>query len=252
MTPDNSTRDNSTRDNNNGVMDYFSASSCDLTPASVHNIAHVLYVPVSHAPEVTRNCASILSVAELQRTDRLARQGDKALFIQRRAFRRYCASLALRSSLPLSQVVFEDTEKGRPYLPNLPDYWFSFSSCCYGIAAAWSETHAVGIDIENQTLKLEATELARHYFTPTEADVVERLDGPASLHAFFQFWSLKEAALKSIGEGMPFGLDVFAFELNPIPRVVHTPPDRGGPEQFSAHMIDCSDSCVAMITRELV
>jgi 4'-phosphopantetheinyl transferase len=233
-------------------MDYFAASSCDVTPASVHKIAHVLYVPFSHSTEVTRYCASILSVTELQRADRLVTQGDKALFKQRRAFRRYCACLALGSSLPLSQTIFKETEKGRPYLPNSPDYWFSFSSYSRGIAGAWSETHAVGIDIENQTLKLEATELARHYFTTTEAEVVERLDAPASLRAFFQFWSLKEAALKSIGEGLPFGLDVFAFELNPIPRVVHTPPDRGGPEQFSAHMIDCSDSRIAMITRELV
>ena len=245
------TMDNSTRENNNGVMDHFAASSYDLTPASVGNAVHVLYVPVSHSPEVTRHCESILSVAELQQADRLVRQGDKALFKQRRAFRRYCASTALGSSLPLSQIVFEETEKGRPYLPNLTDYWFSFSSCSRGIAGAWSKTHGVGIDIESQSLKLEATELARHYFTTAEAEGIERLDGPESLRAFFQFWSLKEAALKSIGEGLPFGLDVFAFELNPNLRVVDAPPDHGGPGQFSAHMIDSPDSCVAVITREL-
>ncbi len=32
---------------------------------------------------------------------------------------------------------------------------------------------------------------------------------------FYQFWSLKEAALKSIGEGLPFGLYAFEFEVDP-------------------------------------
>jgi 4'-phosphopantetheinyl transferase len=71
------------------------------------------------------------------------------------------------------------------------------------------------------------------------------------LRIFFQFWCLKEAALKSIGEGLPFGLEAFAFELDPILRVVHAPPDHGGPERFEAHMIDGIDSCAALVTQIL-
>ena len=53
---------------------------------------------------------------------------------------------------------------------------------------------------------LEPLELAQRYFSAAEA--VNRPGGPACLQAFFRFWSLKEAALKSIGEGIPFGLDL--------------------------------------------
>jgi hypothetical protein len=49
---------------------------------------------------------------------------------------------------------------------------------------------------------------------------------------FFAFWSLKEAALKSRGEGLPYGPNAFEFELDPSLRVVHAPPDYGGPERF--------------------
>ena len=66
---------------------------------------------------------------------------------------------------------------------------------------------------------------------------------------FFAFWSLKEAALKSIGEGLPYGLNAFEFELDPSLRVVHTPPDYGGAERFSAHVIEGTESCTAMVIR---
>ena len=48
------------------------------------------------------------------------RKAAKAHFKQQRAFRRYCGALALGSPLPLSRIAFEETEKGRPYLPELP------------------------------------------------------------------------------------------------------------------------------------
>ena len=56
--------------------------------------------------------------------------------------------------------------------------------------------------------------------------------------------------MKSIGEGLPFGLDVFEFELDPYLRVVNAPSDHGGPEQFNAHMIEGTDnSCAALVIR---
>ena len=121
-----------TRDDSVRINDLFAANSRDLTPAPARHAVHVLYAPVSHDPEVTELCASVLSDTELQRADRLVAEGDKALFEQRRAFRRFCGALVLGSSRPLSQIVFNETEKGRPYLTDLPDHWFSFSSCRIG------------------------------------------------------------------------------------------------------------------------
>ena len=65
-------------------------------------------------------------------------------------------------------------------------------------------------------MDLEPTELAREFFSGAEANAVERAGGLERQRIFFQLWSLKEAALKSIGEGLPFGLDAFEFELTPI------------------------------------
>jgi len=239
------------RDDSDRVDDHFASSARDLTPPHVRHAAHVLYVPFSFDFEVSRHCASVLSDTELQRADRFANEYDKALFKQRRAFRRFCGATVLGSSGSLSQVVFEETKNGRPYLFDLPNIRFSFSSCRFGFLGAWSSTHWIGVDIEDQTRSLEAAELARCFFSGAEASVVEGGGGRERLRTFFQLWCLKEAALKSIGEGLPFGLDAFEFELAPNPCLVHTPPGYGESEQYNAHIIEGIDSCIALVIRSL-
>lgn len=238
-------------DKSDRINDHFASNMRDMTPASVSHAAHVLYVPVSHDQEVTMYCSSILSGTELQRADRFASPADKARFIQRRAFRRFCGNLVLGTSQPLSQIVFNESENGRPFLCDLPDPWFSFSSCSSGFIGAWSSTHAIGVDLENLNEDMEATELAQHFFSATEAKAVEGADSRQRQQRFFQTWVLKEAALKSIGEGLPFGLDAFEFELDPELRVIHAPPGHGGPEQFNAHIIEGIDSSAALVIHSL-
>jgi len=237
------------RDCSDRITDYFDTCSRDVTPSTGRHAARVFYAPVSSDPEVTRSCSSVLSNIEMQRTDCFATQDDKALFIQRRAFRRFCGARVLGTSQPLSLIAFSETENGRPYLSDLPDLCFSFSSCRFGFLGAWSSAHGIGVDVEDLTKELEAAELARQFFSGAEANAVEGVQGLERLRTFFRLWSLKEAALKSIGEGLPFGLDAFEFELDPKLRVVHAPPDHGGPEQFDAHLIEGTDSCAALVIR---
>jgi phosphopantetheine--protein transferase-like protein len=239
-------------DGSTRINGFFSTSLCDLTPVSARHAACVLYSPISHDPEVTRHCASVLSDIELQRADRFVTEYDKTQFIQRRAFRRYCGAKALGASLSLSRVVFKETENRRPYLFNLPNLWFSFSSCRFGFLGAWSPTHGVGVDIEDQTRNMEAIELAHRFFSRGEASAVERASNMERLRTFLQFWCLKEAALKSIGEGLPYGLDAFEFKLGPNLRVVHAPSEHGGLKQFNAHVIEVTGCSAALVFRSLV
>ena len=241
-----------TRDHSERIAGLFADSSRDLTPASARHAVYVLYAPVFRDPEVAKLCESVLTIAELQRAERFVSEHDKAHFKQRRAFRRFCGATALESSPPLRQIFFQETEKGRPFLSSLPDLWFSFSSCRFGFLGAWSPTNGIGVDLEDQTRTLEAVELARRFFSKAEANAVQGAEGSERLAIFLQFWSFKEAALKSIGEGLPFGLDAFQFELAPKVRVVHAPPGLGGPKQFDAHVIQGADSnCAALVIRRL-
>jgi 4'-phosphopantetheinyl transferase len=239
-----------TRNDSAWVNEMFSRRARDVTPAAVRDAACVLYVPVSSEPEVSRRCASILSDHERERSERFVTKELKSHFEQRRAFRRFCGALALGSRSSLAQIVFEETENGRPYLSDRSDLWFSFSSCRLGFIGAWSPTHGLGVDLEDQPIDMKVAELAQMYFTESEARTVGE-GGPARLRTFLQLWSLKEAALKSIGEGLPFGLDVFEFELEESLRIVDAPRDHGGPERFSAHLFDQADGCAALVVRIL-
>ncbi|HKP69609.1 MAG TPA: 4'-phosphopantetheinyl transferase superfamily protein [Pyrinomonadaceae bacterium] len=222
------------RDDDKWVREMFDSSMDWSCPSFADR---VLYSPVSLDCEVTRRCASILSALELRRADGFVTDEDRALFIQRRAFRRYCGALARGSRLPLSQIVFEETENGRPWLSDSPDLSFSFSSCRAGFVGAWSASHNIGIDLEDPATTVEPAELARTYFNESEALAVETARA-GQRQKFLQLWSLKEAALKSIGEGLPFGLDAFEFELDDVVRIVEAPHEYGGPRQFGAYLFD--------------
>jgi 4'-phosphopantetheinyl transferase len=200
-----------TRNDSDWVNGLFVASARDWTPAAVHRAAYVLYAPVSRDPEASKRCASVLSDTELERAERFVTQDLKAHFKQRRAFRRYCGAVALGSPRPL--------------------------------------THGIGVDFEDKTRNVEPAELAQRFYSEAEAKVVEAVGGLARLRTFFQLWCLKEAALKSIGEGLPIGLDAFEFELTPNLRVVHAPRDHGGPRRFDVHLIEGTDSCAALVIR---
>jgi hypothetical protein len=50
---------------------------------------------------------------------------------------------------------------------------------------------------------------------------------------------------------LPFGLDAFEFELTPTLRVVHAPPDHGGPGRFNAQIIQGTDICAALVIRSV-
>lgn len=89
--------------------------------------------------------------------------------------------------------------------------------------------------------------LARQYFSAAEARAVEGVGGHEGLQAFFRLWCLKEAALKSIGEGMPYGLDAFEFALGSGLQVVHAPLDRGGAESFSGYLVEDSETTTAIV-----
>jgi phosphopantetheine--protein transferase-like protein len=232
------------------LEDYFATVSRDLTPPSLPEASRALFAPLSGDSEVSRCCAAVLSHGERRRAQRFAGEAERDRYVQRRAFRRFCAALALGLPETQWQIDFAETDKGRPYLGGHRDVCFSFSSSRAGLLAAWSATHSVGVDLEDESRNVEAVTLARRYFCEGERRAIESLDEPEQLQLFFRYWCLKEAALKSIGEGLPSGLDAFEFDVHPKPRVLRAPSIHGGAPRFEAHLIDGTVFCAALVLHD--
>lgn len=209
----------------------------------------MIYVPASLKPSIIAKCETVLSPSELTVADELFDQTSRGQFILRRAFRRYCAAIATDDRGPLASISFSETDKGQPYISDRRGPFYSFAACRLGLISAWSQHKHVGVDIEDPTRPVEPLALAKQYFTETEQTLLERVDDNSRTHLFFCLWTLKEAALKSIGEGLSFGLKEFEFSLGPPISILHAPAEFGGAAYFSAHLLPESDGCAALVVR---
>ncbi|MEM7778099.1 MAG: 4'-phosphopantetheinyl transferase superfamily protein, partial [Pseudomonadota bacterium] len=139
---------------------------------------------------------------------------------------------------------------GQPVYTAAPNMTFSFSSCQLGMMAGWSATHDIGVDIEDPTREVEIVDVAKRFFAPSEAAALSEQATPERETHFFQLWTLKEAALKSIGHGLAYGLEAFAFEVSPQLRVASAPDAFGGPSRFDPHLIESGGSSAALVLHD--
>jgi 4'-phosphopantetheinyl transferase len=228
---------------------YFTSGMVDWTQLVPGHSGHMVYIPVTSDPDVSSLCELMLSVDELQRSERFSTGADRTHFNQRRAFRRFCGAAAIGSTSSLEDIDFSETKNGRPFLTGYPDISFGFSSCQDGFLGAWSATHGIGVDIESKARQMDFIALARQFFSESEVALVENTQGLKRGRTFYHLWTLKEAALKCIGEGLPFGLDTFEFELAPALCIVKAPSEHGGPDQFFANTSENGDRFAAVVTR---
>lgn len=229
------------------IIDSFAARCVAWTGRLPRGRIEAIFVPWLPSGGLAGDYRALLSARELERGRRFGSEDDRRAFEQRRAFRRFCAARAL-GRVPVPHFV--RTRSGRPYLPDHPDVWFSFASCRAGALGVWSATHAVGVDAEDRILPEDVHSLASSHFTAGEARRIGQVPPDQRVPVFARLWTLKEAALKSIGEGLPFGLDTFAFMPDSPPRVETVPDGYGGPASFLPWTWSGSGLSVSIVARK--
>jgi 4'-phosphopantetheinyl transferase len=96
------------------------------------------------------------------------------------------------------------------------DLRFSLSHTRGMVACAVGRRHDLGVDVEQCDPAFPAPEMARTLFAPPE---IERLADvpPAERNTiFYRLWTLKEAYLKAIGQGIGFPMQGHSFCLDPV------------------------------------
>jgi 4'-phosphopantetheinyl transferase len=156
----------------------------------------------------------LLSPEERVRWQRFHYPADRQRFLVGRAFMRTVLADCLGRSDP-ARLQFAQMEHGKPELagPDASKLHFNLSHTDDMLALAVSFKHAVGVDVEAVTRKVELLALAQRYFASREYEELQDLDAAAQRERFFTLWTLKEAWLKARGLGLRIPLDDFSFSL---------------------------------------
>ncbi len=158
----------------------------------------------------------VLDEPEQARADRFRFAEDRDSYIAAHALLR--VMLAEQSqSVAAGAWRFRTAPGGKPEIePSLghADLKFSLSHTRGMVACAVGRTHDLGVDVEDCARSMAAVDVAKRYFATAEADLIADLPAHARNAMFFRIWTLKEAYLKAVGQGITAPLGDFAFHFN--------------------------------------
>ncbi len=116
-------------------------------------------------------------------------------------------------------VEYKENSFGKPFLKNSASkIFFNLSHSCDWALLAVSNNRQVGIDIEFIRNDFDESEVAQHFFSRTENEVLLSLPKHLRKKAFFDCWTRKEAFIKANGKGLSFSLKEFSVAFAPAER----------------------------------
>ena len=127
--------------------------------------------------------------------------------------------LSQRLGLDPLEIKIVEYEKGKPFLPAVPDLHFSLSQSG-SLAVIAMGNCRLGADIERVDCDYPIAEVSDHVMTAQE-----RINGMNTPDLFFRIWTAKEAILKAAGTGLltpmtdlevTLGDDGFAIQRLPL------------------------------------
>lgn len=154
---------------------------------------------------------STLSPAEIERANRFHQPRDRRRFVVARgSLRRFLGEYL---ALEPTAVKLTATTLGKPHLADERlSFRFNVAHSDELALFAFADGREVGVDVEEERADFNWQELAQRYFTPEEfTALLSAIDSPNAF--FFRCWTLKEAYVKALGQGMQLPLDRFAVTI---------------------------------------
>jgi 4'-phosphopantetheinyl transferase len=158
--------------------------------------------------------SALLSTDELERHDRMAFEAGRRQQLLARALQREVLSRHAPQIAP-HEWRFQRSSAGRPSLaPPFDDTGLHFNLAhTRGLAVmAVARAPLVGVDVEALAGRAPLS-VAPRYFSPREVAALQALPEQDQPRQFLRLWTLKEAYLKAMGEGLAGGLDSMTFTL---------------------------------------
>ncbi len=160
--------------------------------------------------------AAVLSAEERERAQRFHFDQHRQRFVRTHAISRMI--LSKYTGIDPSQLVFGTGARGKPYLwvphISLPQFNLSHSGDLMVLGIAMNLE--LGVDVEIINDRVEWKQIAANFFNADEMLRIASLPTQTGqLKAFYRVWTLKEAYLKAMGDGLAGGLDQVIVNLEP-------------------------------------
>jgi len=164
-------------------------------------------------PALVDRYRALMSADEREQEQRLRFPGGRERHCCTRALAR--TVLSHYTGVEPRDWVFATNAYGKPDVARPADVAPRFNLSHSGrlVVCAVTRDAEVGVDIEKWREVPKAVELARRFFAPPEASVVERAPSDRRSRDFLRFWTLKESYVKARGVGLLVPLEGFFFEL---------------------------------------
>ncbi len=189
-------------------------------------------------PHLLERLGGLLSDEERQQEARFHFADDGLRYRVTRAMVR--TVLSRYAGLAPADWLFTANAYGRPEIAarvgqqhrDAADLCFNLSHTRGLIALAVSRRRALGIDVENLSVRQFSLGIAQHFFAPREAADLARQAPALQQDRFFEYWTFKESYVKARGMGFSIPLDQFSFDY-PGPWAVRmcTDPVLGDPAE---------------------
>ena len=138
-----------------------------------------------------------LSIDERNRAKRYHFLKDKNRFIICRFILKFL--LAEYTGLGIDKILIDIDSNKKPYLSSHPSVFFNVSHSGEWALIAIAKT-PIGIDVEYVNTSFEYEEILPTIFNKPEINEIK--NSKDNHHAFFKFWTRKEAIVKAIGKGI--------------------------------------------------
>lgn len=160
---------------------------------------HIWKINISDLEDQLDYFESFLCFDENQKASRFKFKDDQNRCIISRACLRILCGKYL-SKIPKS-IEFAYKEKGKPYIREA-DFSFNVSHSKDIVLIGFSKFENLGIDVEYNRDMNDFMSIAKNYFHEKECEILESVPKTLRKCFFLRYWTVKEAYVKALGEGL--------------------------------------------------
>jgi 4'-phosphopantetheinyl transferase len=188
-------------------------ASLSLATNEVHVWRAALQLSSNEGQDPYAVFTRLLTDEEKQRAGQFRFERHRQPWIVAHAYLRVLLSAYLH--VPTTAIVFRQNEYGKPSLasPTKTTLQFNLSHSNGYALYAFSNGHALGIDVEYMRQTIDFEGLARHSFSQYEQQALLALAPTERPVAFYRCWTRKEAYIKARGMGLSLPLHLFDVSL---------------------------------------